>query len=162
MVLIKRKLFMFQSTHSRGVRHNIACMAAIDACFNPRTHEECDVRCTSFFARYASFNPRTHEECDIHATILSPKARVSIHALTRSATMDMDSQVSRYQSFNPRTHEECDVYISVHGHPESLFQSTHSRGVRQGEDNGQQTCIVSIHALTRSATKERTTASGLV
>ena len=35
---------LFQSTHSRGVRHPDApCHPTAGRCFNPRTHEECDV-----------------------------------------------------------------------------------------------------------------------
>ena len=99
-------------------------------CFNPRTHEECDVR--SFVARntnYVSihaltrsateltilasrflirFNPRTHEECDLTSGIPSPPP----------------------DCFNPRTHEECDGAHLTLVYAPRLFQSTHSRGVR--------------------------------
>ena len=34
---------LFQSTHSRGVRHVTAKAQEVTACFNPRTHEECDL-----------------------------------------------------------------------------------------------------------------------
>ena len=54
----------FQSTHSRGVRQIYCCMTSFHICFNPRTHEECDVRKSKKQQEDTSFNPRTHEECD--------------------------------------------------------------------------------------------------
>ena len=100
-----------------------------------------------------SFNPRTHEECDQQIS-LTP------------------DDVS---SFNPRTHEECDKDAERKGIIEQLFQSTHSRGVRlwflpvpmrplrfqSTHSRGVRHVLVfnkitlflvSIHALTRSAT----------
>ena len=99
----------FQSTHSRGVRQLLARWLLADRCFNPRTHEECDIvddiddaEICKFQSthsrgvrhdplekrdRQRSFNPRTHEECDtIRPVCLQLTAGVSIHALTRSAT----------------------------------------------------------------------------
>ena len=55
--------------------------------------------------------------------------------------------------FNPHTREECDIYISLRYTHIILFQSTHSRGVRQRPKSRikyRQT--ISIHALARSAT----------
>ena len=77
----------FQSTHSRRVRHVsvsiFACAmevsihaltksatklvmysSSVSPCFNPRTHEECDLLVVGEFKGIESFNPRTHEECD--------------------------------------------------------------------------------------------------
>ncbi len=77
--------------------------------------------------------------------------------------------------FNPRTHEECDVEVGCFISTKKIFQSTHSRGVRLGavfehndfkkfqsthsrgvrRRNGtayNASDIISIHALTRSAT----------
>ena len=77
---------------------------------------------------------------------------ISIHALTRSATLGPTTYVFNSYDFNPRTHEECDLWnvyfankeiISIHAltrsathgsittSPGSVFQSTHSRGVRR-------------------------------
>ena len=105
-------LFLFQSTHSRGVRLRK----------NPV------ISLWNF-----GFNPRTHEECDELGSILeSTFIFVSIHALTRSATLFTLASVFflfLFQSthsrgvrlrknpvislwnfgFNPRTHEECDI-----------------------------------------------------
>ena len=144
--------------------------------FNPRTHEECDAWCDWLIFQPQSFNPRTHEECDfgdilklfcafefqsthsrgvrqnslfkigerktvsIHALTRSATIStiyfiictfVSIHALTRSATCLFLPYLFISLCFNPRTHEECDYclpYCPCHGF---RFQSTHSRGVRQ-------------------------------
>ena len=143
----------FQSTHSRGVRlirictYDTAADVSIHALtrsatiyvnlfwmryvsFNPRTHEECDCTDLTLALGLAGFNPRTHEECDlpgdrrssrktvsIHALTRSATmfqridqrfAQVSIHALTRSATMSVPSKIMILECFNPRTHEECD------------------------------------------------------
>ena len=55
----------FQSTHSRGVRHELGLHRSNVKNFNPRTHEECDIddMCVGLLSSY--FNPRTHEECDL-------------------------------------------------------------------------------------------------
>ena len=143
--------------------------------FNPRTHKECDWRISSGPYRPPYFNPRTHKECDLarvshllgtdlfqstHSqgvrrkptnTRLS-KLKISIHALTRSATDRQRADQSADHYFNPRTHKECDANVKARKlkisknfnprtHKEcdwppacrpisgSLFQSTHSQGV---------------------------------
>ena len=55
---------------------------------------------------------------------------ISIHALTRSAidVIVVDSKVSCH--FNPRTHKECDELEGGRRKASSVFQSTHSQGVR--------------------------------
>ena len=63
-VIIMEYFRKFQSTHSRGVRLYIPGNSALNPCFNPRTHEECDL-----LHRQSSYS-----------------LSVSIHALTRSAT----------------------------------------------------------------------------
>ena len=102
---------MFQSTHSRGVRHRQLHPKTDYNSFNPRTHEECDMGSTKYtimgdqfqsthsrgvrrviatFRVYQpGFNPRTHEECDIFRF---PYCYTAV-------------------CFNPRTHEECDISI---------------------------------------------------
>ena len=104
----------FQSTHSRGVRltpyHR---PLPSPKCFNPRTHEECDSLLSWQTALVVGFNPRTHEECDTCLILIQVHIHVSIHALTRSAT----------------TTATLPILIGV-------FQSTHSRGVRQARPVG--------------------------
>ena len=122
---------LFQSTHSRGVRHQHTAYLSINLCFNPRTHEECDRR-----IQYAGMGKT-----------------VSIHALTRSATQLLPMFQALTACFNPRTHEECDMMRQPGVQYFAGFQSTHSRGVRPYADYfGGSIKTVSIHALTRSAT----------
>ena len=54
----------FQSTHPRGVRHDVESLNYNQQCFNPRTHEGCDLTCSNSRGIDLSFNPRTHEGCD--------------------------------------------------------------------------------------------------
>ena len=85
--------------------------------------------------------------------ILSAYSNISIHALTRSATSLNIVSLLKSLYFNPRTHEECDLISNVYRQVPISFQSTHSRGVRQGYlQYYSQTWPISIHALTRSAT----------
>ncbi len=76
--------------------------------FNPRTHEECDNSPNLLIYGEPDFNPRTHEECDRTESILKPYKKISILALTRSATL---KPVQKYANT-------------------IQFQSSHSRGVR--------------------------------
>ena len=87
----------------------------------------------------------------------STTASISIHALTRSATLDTGILLLLYRYFNPRTHEECDgndcqstdhlCKISIHALTRSATCITFR--VLRGT-------MISIHALTRSATKKGT------
>ena len=128
--------------------------------FNPRTHEECDIKPWRLHGVKINFNPRTHEECDAlrsdetactckfqsthsrgvrRRLLISPtmSSLISIHALTRSATMVCFG---------------CQQFCV-------LFQSTHSRGVRQFPVSLIWFHVmISIHALTRSATSNVTSA----
>ena len=59
--------FIFQSTHSRGVRlTRSASSSRFLYNFNPRTHEECDLSLLRRGSPFLYFNPRTHEECDLY------------------------------------------------------------------------------------------------
>ena len=148
------KLIVFQSTHSQGVRLGWSFCICCRTNFNPRTHKECDNLIDSY----------TYLQCliSIHAltrsaTVSCQRTRkaisISIHALTRSATHQslLRSWVISY--FNPRTHKECDLRDIINSFTLFRFQSTHSQGVRLKSESfyivheG-----ISIHALTRSAT----------
>ena len=100
-------------------------------CFNPRTHEECDYDFLYSISRQVSFNPRTHEECD-----------------------DMTFVAIRSTWLFQSTHSRR-VRLRLLGRRfrECRFQSTHSRRVRLFPCIRHR-CIsvVSIHALTKSAT----------
>ena len=117
----------------------------------------------------ACFNPRTHEECDSYSDAIPRFLPVSIHALTRSATHTLlpipwlwkfQSTHSRgvrlvvehgfglLSRFNPRTHEECDSMTDAHRHSLFQFQSTHSRGVRPrfGSNGSRRSGFQSTHS----------------
>ena len=154
----------------------VPCKSSCISYFNPRTHKECDLTPLLYAIRVMHFNPRTHKECDILDAIKSwPHVSISIHALTRSATCFSVGYFSVAIDFNPRTHKECDLYLVCIVHAGTLFQSTHSQGVRppfhavftskavfqsthsQGVRPSSKVLTssstsISIHALTRSAT----------
>ena len=121
--------------------------------FNPRTHKECDNFTRLSCHLFKNFNPRTHKECDhnskakstnksvisIHALTKSATLQsvicvsyflISIHALTKSATGDTWHSIARRHDFNPRTHKECDFTASTVKGSKQKFQSTHSQRVR--------------------------------
>ena len=100
---------MFQSTHPRGVRLELAVFI-IAAIFSFQSTHPRGVRHQHGkpFLEIRRFNPRTHEGCDF----------LSEH----------DSCMS--DCFNPRTHEGCDYNTLKSPATGSKFQSTHPRGVR--------------------------------
>ena len=129
--------------------------------------------------RYGNdFNPRTHEECDLSVLPPSGFGVISIHALTRSATRLLTSSIRlnpKFQSTHSRgvrrlvgadLFDDSSLFQSTHSrgvrregaltdlNNAYIFQSTHSRGVRllsvlPPSGFG----VISIHALTRSATR---------
>ncbi|EHO85547.1 hypothetical protein HMPREF0380_00879, partial [Eubacterium infirmum F0142] len=104
---------IFQSTHSRGVRRNVASVKNKNINFNPRTREECDeLPFVRVYGRY---------KISIHALARSATFAVyydaydviiSIHALARSATLFKGSSFKSNLYFNPRTREECDKQVT--------------------------------------------------
>ena len=76
--------------------------------FNPRTHEGCDQLGWDARQREYGFNPRTHEGCDLNNDDAYYSIKVSIHAPTRGATLELPA-------------------LSLNS---LVFQSTHPRGVR--------------------------------
>ena len=125
-----RRLILFQSTHSRGVRLTMSRSAAVFEAFQSTHSRGVRPLNARFTSAQKCFNPRTHEECDYARLVRTQQITVSIHALTRSATKVPKTERVAHHSFNPRTHEECDSFLRI---------SVHGR-------------TVSIHALTRSAT----------
>ena len=121
---------MFQSTHSRGVRQNVLMLFTENLCFNPRTHEECDrLHGCSYLSGSVSIHALTRS-----ATVFTDPPygmkKVSIHALTRSATK------------SDAVWFACTV-VSIH----ALTRSATCIAPLELS-----TYFVSIHALTRSAT----------
>ena len=103
----------FQSTHSRGVRHRPSSSSRPMRCFNPRTHEECDLTpFRNFHLQIVSIHALTRSATIAPLNKLKSMI-VSIHALTRSATSSFPSTCCPGNRFNPRTHEECDPAYST-------------------------------------------------
>ena len=119
----------FQSTHPRGVRLNWIAYEANSDGFNPRTHGGCDSSGHTSCCICTCFNPRTHGGCDSETKHAFYTIKVSIHAPTGGAT-------TVKELFSDSV----------------LFQSTHPRGVRQGDPIIFYPCIVSIYAPTGGAT----------
>ena len=82
--------------------------------------------------------------------------KVSIHALTRSATPVTAQPANLSPSFNPRTHEECDNGLSVWELILTVSIHALTRSATPGSFPGCGLLHVSIHALTRSATDDKT------
>ena len=101
-------LLRFQSTHPRGVRQKILPGPAICRCFNPRTHEGCDLWLRRQWIMVKSFNPRTHEGCD-------------------TEQMQYLKSLALFQSTHPRGVRPI---VALNDSVQKLFQSTHPRGVR--------------------------------
>ena len=166
---------MFQSTHSRGVRHFFFLCAFGFELFQS-THSR-GVRLwsdTNFRTSYL-FQSTHSRGVRHHLTTLFSSMIVSIHALTRSATFNLSKMCvcfCRFQSthsrgvrldffcpvfcfyicFNPRTHEECDDWGC--GCQRRLSVSIHAltRSATHRPCCFRFPQFVSIHALTRSAT----------
>ena len=130
-------LYLFQSTHPRGVRHSISSSHNIETEFQSTHPRGVRQGVTSVFANgkvsihaptrgatvismrcdgsRSCFNPRTHEGCDCFFVYVG----------------------RCYKSFNPRTHEGCDLQVLLLFLVLLLFQSTHPRGVRHEQTRGQ-------------------------
>ena len=94
-------------TPTKGVTFVILPIRLGFLCFNPHTHEGCDIRCPPFLRYQRCFNPHTHEGCD----------RLVIRLLLL------------LRSFNPHTHEGCDFMYHQFMKRYNMFQSTHPRRV---------------------------------
>ena len=168
-------ILSFQSTHPRGVRPTFVRLYAHLRHFNPRTREGCDLysnvssaactlfqsthprgvrRCVlrdcTFTGKFQSTHPRGVRPDPSIPTRAMP--RISIHAPARGATMRRSSSSGRSQiSIHAPARGATEVdSIALQ---QSLFQSTHPRGVRLACF-----CIcvkiaeISIHAPARGAT----------
>ena len=115
---------------TRGATLLLHLYLSDDCCFNPRTHEGCDLQRIHKQSHSLSFNPRTHEGCDLPFSILMllPPC-VSIHAPTRGATRvrTTDKTALMFQSTHPRGVR---LYTIIISNNSIVFQSTHPRGVR--------------------------------
>ena len=101
-------------------------------------------------SRCQHFNSRTHVECDVMMLGEITEDGISTHALTWSATITLQLNCIM-QHFNSRTHVECDRSAPGAG-AQTIFQLTHSRGVRPKCPGRRGANDISTHALTWSAT----------
>ena len=145
---------MFQSTHSRGVRRDAFMLAnsgykvSIHALTRSATVDRpvCVMQPT-----FQSTHSRGVRHSPSRSILCLPT--VSIHALTRSATCFIVKHNLYKLCFNPRTHEECDCKACFSFSISSRFNP------RTHEECDPELyvlscpCLVSIHALTRSATQ---------
>ncbi len=143
----------FQSTHPRGVRRQyvhfrtsesfvsihapaggatkqVLGLQAVQQSFNPRTRGGCDGSTPSYMTRALGFNPRTRGGCDVVSTYTYIPTRC-FNPRTRGGCDNPRYAwgTDRY-SFNPRTRGGCDKRFFMPSHRETMFQSTHPRGVR--------------------------------
>ena len=82
---------MFQSTHPRRVWLGWSKTTLVLECFNPHTHEGCDLPFLSRTSKADGFNPHTHEGCDKHVKCAYVGRCVSIHTPTKGVTDILDS-----------------------------------------------------------------------
>ena len=143
----------FQSTHPRGVRlvtsplATLSCSVSIHAPTRGATS-----RWASTSTAHTCFNPRTHEGCDIRQLSEVYNKRVSIHAPTRGATSGLIRNPSRasFQSTHPRG-VRLGVGVAVEG-VEKVSIHAPTRGATGIAFASHLLGLVSIHAPTRGAT----------
>ena len=122
--------WMFQSTHPRRVRRCSRSPWQAGGCFNPRTHEGCDVvSALPDLICAVSIHAPTKGATE-HYHLQRWEQPVSIHAPTKGATKPLLSisliiKVSIHAPTKGATKKEAAMKITV------KFQSTHPRRVRQ-------------------------------
>ena len=104
----KKGICQFQLTHSRGVRLLCDILAALAFNFNSRTHVECDFVYEKSGIVFAISTHALTWSATRPAVVVLVRDDISTHALTWSATSRI---VHKYYPF-------------------TIFQLTHSRGVR--------------------------------
>ena len=146
---------IFQSTLSRRERHfDYFKNIKVNDDFNPRSHEESDLVNGPCRRMHDNFNPRSHEESDINPKLgLNRFGSISIHALTKRATLCSKTTQCQHQSFQSTlSRRERPVSCDSHSSQHFRFQSTLSRRERPLDSSA--SCIflaISIHALRRRA-----------
>ena len=176
-----RRLNCVVSIHAptRGATRRRPAPCRWRPCFNPRAHEGRDLvppGSDLSSARFQSTRPRGARPGQ-RAHLLE-LAEVSIHAPTRGATSSCAARCAMETSFNPRAHEGRDLRhrtsssssarFNPRAHegrdprkhprrgPRDKFQSTRPRGARPSSERlTTASALVSIHAPTRGATKQR-------
>ena len=144
---------LFQSTHSRRVRlcyainFVYACRFQSNHSRRVRLDPAIPINSCAF-----DFNPRTHEECD--AVLISRTRRnlISIHALTKSATLTV-KKYGPLRSISIHALTKSATVMRLRGTDApgiSIHALTKSATVLSSPTHSQQS--ISIHALTKSAT----------
>ena len=99
--------------------------------FNPRTHKECDFDALYGLDCFQPFQSTHSQRVRLNQLYYLPfTVDISIHALTKSATLALCFRALTLLYFNPRTHKECDLVLGFTLMILKAFQSTHSQRVR--------------------------------
>ena len=98
----------FQSTPSHGGRRKPRNFCKLLRDFNPRPHTEGDNNLFAVSQPLFNFNPRPHTEGDSKNCKYFWYSLISIHALTRRATILFQILGKSFPYFNPRPHTEGD------------------------------------------------------
>ena len=141
-------------TPTKGVTRPWYRQAHCPSCFNPHTHEGCDLIIATNKNRCSSFNPHTHEGCDTNSLNIRYTAiLVSIHTPTKGVTRQrliLFQILFRFQSTHPRRVWPCNRLTLI---KPKQFQSTHPRRVWLEQLHKQlYQAGVSIHTPTKGVT----------
>ena len=166
---------LFQSTHPRRVWRPCFILSAHFSCFNPHTHEGCDVEPPWILFAASSFNPHTHEGCDTSGLSLRtlifrfnphthegcdyaiylitiPSHSVSIHTPTKGVTLKLKDNATtvKFQSTHPRR-----VWLNTYLHLMSFrcFNPHTHEGCDTALPSREGGTPVSIHTPTKGVTK---------
>ena len=149
------EIVWFQSTHSQRVRQIIVFCSLFIEKFQSTHSQRVRLKNLIINTQVILFQSTHSQRVRLqysNCSIIYPC--ISIHALTKSATEINFKPHSFNVYFNPRTHKECDPLLLVNVASLTIFQSTHSQRVRLLMHRIYlDTWIISIHALTKSATR---------
>ena len=109
---ILSRIFLFQSTHPRGVRQHsgVKCVPSIKVSIHAPTRGATSTRWRRQ-ERRKGFNPRTHEGCDTLTAFLWAAVTLFQSTHPRGVRPIVCLRLFRTDGFNPRTHEGCDSSV---------------------------------------------------
>ncbi len=99
-----------------------------------------------------NFNPRTHEECDPSRLSRMPGVEHFNPRTHEECDPRMYHLLNSSSYFNPRTHEECDFFAGFHVGREIISILALTRSATFSAKRKSANSTISILALTRSAT----------
>ena len=102
---------------------------------------------------YFDFNPRTHEECDSKTVEITDQGHHFNPRTHEECDNSRNISFQKCSYFNPRTHEECDPALLVSTPLNYISIHALTRSATRPSIDNLCDCCISIHALTRSATK---------